>query len=139
MSTERELTTAETYKKELFEYLLEDTYEDVFNAVRKSLEHHRRLRVYAHNLHPRTNVDKEQMIDDIGENHMAEYCELCKMFVEECSMCPMLYWSNCCAAGDSAWATVNDAKTYGEYFKAERALIRILTKMYNEIAEEVES
>lgn len=104
-------------------------------AIKKSLEHWRRMVEWVEKQPVKERPDYERMKNEIKENWFSHSCELCKKYCSVCRKCPLDMIGEKCY-GDwtypwSFWRQVRFSKTYGEWLTHARMMITCLDFLYH--------
>lgn len=68
-----------------------------------------------------------RMDAELGETPNAEHCALCKSHIKKkCKECPLAMVFSKCSDDNSVWQRITYARTWGQFVKAEDAMIFLL-------------
>jgi len=118
-------------------------------VIRKSIEHHKRMRTWAKKQDPRELVSFRKMLEEIKEMWGYEYCSLCKKYSRtmpqnygscnfdevaghkiDCSLCPLYRkYGQCKKSSVNAWTGMSKSIIWGEWIAYSNKLIKQLESL----------
>ena len=92
---------------------------------KEAIEHYDRMIAWAEKQNPKHYVNRDNMLDSIGEHWSGMYCNYCKEY-HPCAKCPLhVRGKDCCS---NLWKIMDFTRTWKVWIKAAKKVRAYISK-----------